>query len=472
MTKRIAAAILMGGLLILCAVGQQRASDLVPDGWRALQADDLVLARRRFARAAALNPQDARAHEGLARVAAREGDRSEAVGHYETALRLSPTTARLHVAVARLLSDMRDHGRAVEHLRTAVGLDPDDAEAWRSYALALWRVEWYPQAADAYERAIALDAENAWAYVGLGDTRLREGKLDEALAAYQNAIERDDEAYAAYCGKGAALSKQGKFGAAIQSLQHAIDLRADYAPAYYEAGVALQHRKDYKNAIRAFAKATELNGWDASSLMNIARCYGRLGEREMAKKAHAQALKLQEAQTDLATARAYIAQYPDKPDGYVGLATVYGGMGRRDEAISAYKQALDRDAGSIAARSGLADLYLRVGMLPEAADAHRTLIALRPTDIETRVMFGTLLRELGEDEEGLVALRKAHAMAAARVADRGHADDWNVLAYVLYAQARYGRAEDAMREAIRLNPIEPSYAGRLADIRAAMEASR
>ena len=82
-------------------------------------------------------------------------------------------------------------------------------------------------------------------------------------------------------------------------------------------------------------------------------------------------------------------------------------------------------------------------------------------------MFSMLLRELDEAAESGDVLGEAHTMAAANVRERGRGDDWNVLAYVLFAQSRHADAEHAMRQAIRLNPIEPSYAGRLASIQAA-----
>jgi tetratricopeptide (TPR) repeat protein len=444
----------------------------VADGWRALQAGRLLTARRSFTDALEASPQDVRALEGLARVAAREGDAAEAIGHYEAALRHAPDTARMRVAVGMLLSDMREHGRAVEHLRQATELDAENAATWSAYAQALWRVEWYPQAATAYQRAITLDPSDAWSLVGLGDTHLRAGELDEAIAAYDKALEQDADAHAAHCGRGAALSKLGKFDAALASLRQAVTLRDDYGPAFYEMGVVLQHQKEYEDAIRAFGRATQLNGWDAPSVTNIARCYARLGKRDLARKAHEHAAKLQKAQSDHAIATAYTSQYPDLPDGYVGLGAVYARMGQNSEAIKAYKQALARAPRNVAAHFGLGDVYLNARMIAEAADIHRVLVTLRPGDIETRAMLGMLLRELGEEDESRTVLLTAHALSSARVTESGHANDWNLLAYVLYAQADYAAAESAMTEAIRLNPIESSYAGRLAQIRAARAAPR
>ncbi len=463
-------------VLLLALAGAGRAQNATPDaladGWRALRAGHLVTAERAFTKAAADSPDASGPHEGLARVAAQQKDAPRAVGHYEAALARSPNVARLHVGAGKLLSDMREHPRAVAHLRQASDLAPDDAATWSTYAQVLWRVEWYPQAEEAYQRAIALRPGDPWSHVGLGDTRLRMGMLDEAIAAYDQAIVVDPDAYAAHCGRGAALSKQGAFDAALASLQKAVALRDTYAPGFYEIGVALQHKKEYEDALRAFARAVQLNGWDASSVKNMARCYARLGRRDLARKANDHAAKLQEAQTGLATARAYIGKYPGRPDGYVGLGVVYGGMGQQDAAIAAYKQALDRDANSVPAASGLADAYLAAGQLPEAAEAHRSLISMRPDDIEARVMFGMLLRELGEDGESTDILSEAHAMASEKVRERGAGDDWNVLAYALFAQSHYADAEDAMQQAIRLNPMEPSYAARLASIRAAGAAER
>jgi tetratricopeptide (TPR) repeat protein len=470
--RAVMAAALALCVLALTARGEDAAPNPLADGWRALRAGNLVTAERAFGRAATESPDDAGPHEGLAKVAERRKDAPRAVSHYEAALARSPHTARWHVAAGKLLSDMRQHPRAVAHLREATQLDPEDAATWSTYAQALWRVEWLPQAAEAYERAIALLPNDPWAHTGLGDTRLRMGVLDDAITAYETALELDPRAYAAHCGKGAALSKQGAFEPALASLREAVRLRPDYAPAFYEIGVAHQHNKEYEAALGAFGKAVQLDGWDVSAVKNMARCYARMGRRDLAKKANDHAAKLQHTHSALAEARAYVGAYPDKPGAYLRLGAIYSGIGQADAAIAAYTQALDRDAASIQAATGLADAYLTAGRLPEAAEAHRALISLRPLDIETRVMFGMLLRELGEDGESRHVLSESHAMANTAARERGRGDDWNVLAYALLALQRHTEAEDAMQRAMRLNPAEPSYAGRLASIRAAKESAR
>ncbi len=99
-------------------------------------------------------------------------------------------------------------------------------------------------------------------------------------------------------------------------------------------------------------------------------------------------------------------QGPDRSAAYYhyGLAHLYEEMavsaGRPDyatQAIEEYKLALNADPNSVLLQDGLADLYFKIGRIPEAVNAAKDQVKRNPDDIEAHTLLGQVyLRSLGD----------------------------------------------------------------------------
>src|SRR5580698_6739459 len=97
---------------------------------------------------------------------------------------------------------------------------------------------------------------------------------------------------------------------------------------------------------------------------------------------------------------------PDRASAYYhyGLAHLYEDMavnaGRSDyatQAVEQYKLALDADPGSRLLQDGLAELYFKVGRIREAVTTAQEQVKKYPDDIEAHTLLGKVyLRSLGD----------------------------------------------------------------------------
>ena len=77
--------------------------------------------------------------------------------------------------------------------------------------------------------------------------------------------------------------------------------------------------------------------------------------------------------------------------------------------------------------------------------------------------------ELGKAESGKQTLQRAVQQARAQLQTRQSAELWSDLAYALYVGGRLKEAENAMQNALQLDPENEEYPKRMAAIRAAAE---
>ena len=129
-----------------------------------------------------------------------------------------------------------------------------------------------------------------------------------------------------------------------------------------------------------------------------------------------------------------------------GLGNVYGDLGRHDEALAAYRQALELDPKYAAPWYGLGLVYRALGRHDEALAAHRKALELNPQLAAPWNGLGVVYRALGRNDEALAAYRKALEL------DPKLAVPWNGLGNVYYQQGRHDEAVAAYRKAIELDP--------------------
>lgn len=253
-------------------------------------------------------------------------------------------------AELRRLLDAGDTERAVEAAEKAVALLPKDAQAWlwagRAYgrmameASIFTKAKWAGRTRDAWERAVALDPRGMDAQLDLLSfyrmaPSIMGGGEDKATAQVATIAALD-----ASMGKYAAASLQlpDDPAAAEGLLREAIALDADNHRARMLLGGLALERKDWAAARAAWEPALE-----SEALAPVARY-------QLGKVA---AVSGEQLEQGLAHLDAYIAG-PQDPELGIPAAQWRRGqvlerLGRRDEAIAAWRSAVDdKDVGALA----------------------------------------------------------------------------------------------------------------------------
>jgi len=137
---------------------------------------------------------------------------------------------------------------------------------------------------------------------------------------------------------------------------------------------------------------------------------------------------------------------PQRPEFYAVLAQALASAGRRDQAISMYRTALQRDPRFLPALRALGAELSKAGDTNQAVATLEQARALEPRDAATLHELGLAYHELGRNSEALSVLQDAIRF------DPDLPEIRNSLANILLEMGDRGHAGESLREAIRQQP--------------------
>ncbi|MDA0712173.1 MAG: tetratricopeptide repeat protein, partial [bacterium] len=447
-----------------------------------------------FNTALSLNPNDAGYRINVAIAYHLQGDKNAATSAYQEA-----------VASNREFAGVLDFlGRASDAVRAAApAIDPIQmAAAQKAYddGAAFLRLGRFDRAKDALDRALSLNPQNADAFNARGVIDTKQRNYSDALAQFNKAIGLDGKNAGFYINRAIVYHLMGRKDDALREYAQAVRLDGDYrgqldaigplpdlaaAPAptsstptsiqvmtsnkAYEDGAAFLRLNAHDKALDALNRSLSFNAQNADALNAKAVIAIR-------QRTYQDALGLLD--------RALVID-PNDAGFYINKAIAYHLLGRKDEARSAYQQAIAKDADF----KGLLDDYLTdAGTKPAmpasggpitvsplqrmAADriytegaAHLRLNRFdRATDAFDRCLFQNPQNADALNGKGVVETRQRNYDAAVALFDRAIAiDPENAGFYVNKAIAYFvlGRKADAVQAYQKAIAIDPNYQGYL-----------
>jgi len=215
------------------------------------------------------------------------------------------------------------------------------------------------------ERAILLAPERADFRSNLGLVHASRGDHDKAIESYQSAISLRADYPQALNNLGNSLRHVGRIEEAIAMLKRAIALRADYFEAHNNLGNTLVAAGDSAGAIAAFRAALSFHA-TAEIYTNLGIALAEDRQLDEAVLAFREALRLR----------------PEHRVALLGLAGALHGRDDLEPAIEIYRHLL---AGDVAQRDeievGLGNALKNVGRLEEAIAAYRRAMEINPANV-------------------------------------------------------------------------------------------
>ncbi|MDB5467640.1 MAG: hypothetical protein JWQ46_2402, partial [Phenylobacterium sp.] len=308
----------------------------------ALLATDPAEAGRDAERVLKVAPRDPRALLILGSARRRLGDAAAAKAVLAPLAGAYPRAANTHYELGLVLADLGDNAAAMAALRHATGLNRELADAWRALGDLLFRAGETAAAEAAYaeqRRAAVTDPalEGAAEAVFHGriaeaEQRLREhltGHLDDTTATRMLA-----EVYL----------RQARYGDAETLLARCLELDPGHDGARFSYADALFRQQKAAQALPQVERLLARDPANPAYLNLLAACLGLVGEDGRV----------------LAIYEGLLADYPKQPRLWLNYGHVLRSVGRRDEAVAAYKQCL-------ALAPGLGDAYWSLANLKVAA---------------------------------------------------------------------------------------------------------
>jgi tetratricopeptide (TPR) repeat protein len=224
---------------------------------------------------------------------------------------------------------------------------------------------------------------------------LQEGRLDEALGLLDStgldlkvALERafavvPPDADVLY-NAGIALYRQGRAADALALFDRALAYRPDHVPALANRGTALNQLDRYGEALATFDKALDL--LPGHPVLLDGKGDALVGLKRMAKA--------REAFRELAAAA------PDRAQAWAKLGGAEADQGAPEAALGAFDRALQLDPGLADAAYGRANVLRDLGRFEEALKAYDQAIALGD-QVDAPINKALLLMLLGDHDQGL-----------------------------------------------------------------------
>ncbi|MDT4895498.1 MAG: eukaryotic-like serine/threonine-protein kinase [Acidobacteriota bacterium] len=219
----------------------------------------------------------------------------------------------------------------------ALSIDPRLAEGYTSRAFVKLAYDWdWPGAESDFRRALELNPKYATAHQWYASFLTQMGKYDLARREIEQAQQLDPLSPIINANSGLYLYYAHKYDEAIEQYRKTLEIDPRFGVAHYYLGLAYLQKKDYSKAVAEFktvmdsggdasAAKDELDGDDLETAAALAYAYSASG-----KRAEAQALlnKMIELQK-----RRYVSP--------LYLATVYTGLGEKEQAIEQLNKAYE-----------------------------------------------------------------------------------------------------------------------------------
>ena len=149
----------------------------------------LAEARRHYAEALRVSPDDERSLVGMGNILIKEGRIEEGISYTERALSMNPNSAdgQFNMGYARLQQGRERE--ALEHYFAGLRIDPDNAEIHHIVGVLLGAQGRLAESADHFREALRIQPDYVEGHYGLGIVLLKQGRIDESIGQFRRTLE-------------------------------------------------------------------------------------------------------------------------------------------------------------------------------------------------------------------------------------------------------------------------------------------
>ncbi|MDR3476305.1 MAG: tetratricopeptide repeat protein [Devosia sp.] len=294
------------------------------------------VAERLIRRAIKEAPHNPVFHSNLGVVLLGLGRPAEAVDSYRRALKYDPEAPALYANLGAALLAMDRPADAVQAERRALRLKPGYAVAHAQLARALAALGRGEEAVMSFGQAVASQPGYIDAYVWWGDMLAASDQLEAAAAKYREAAALKPDHAGAHLGLAEVLARLGQHGLAADNFRAAAYVRPSaraYAGLAREL-VALERPDEAIDACRTGLRLADEPGLRQEIEALLVSLGGAVDAAESGKT-------LSDLERDEAQYRIAVGATPGNPVALANLASALSTLGRLEEAVGYYRQAIE-----------------------------------------------------------------------------------------------------------------------------------
>lgn len=377
----------------------------------ALLASDPPAAQRAAEAVLAVSPRDPRALLILASARRRQGEADAALAILRPLAKAYPLAAHTRYELGCTLTALGHAGQAIAELRQAVALNGDLAEAWRALGQLLFAQGDNPGAEAAFaahDLAIVRDP-----VLKPAAEALYQGRPDEAEQKLRALMAAGQGNAAGFRLLAEAVGRLGRHRDAEILLAHALSLDPAHDGARFSYVNALYQQQKAAEAVAELQPLLAKHPAEPVYLNVLAGCLTLLGDLDRV----------------VAIYETLLAAYPRQPKIWINYGHTLRTVGRRPEAVAAYRQAIALAPAFGEAYWGVADLKVE----PLSPDDEAAIGGLLDRSDLAEGDRLNLHYALGKalDDRGQHAAAFAHYAQGAQIRRRVHGHDPNRVSRML-----------------------------------------
>lgn len=335
-------------------------------------------------------PDGAEAHFLHAQALEDQGQLERAAESLARATALRPGFADAHNDLGRLLLALGRTDAAIASCRRALELRPRFAAALGNLANAERARGALAAAIEGYRQVIALEPTLPQAHCNLGSALIEAGEAEAGIEALRRAVELRDDDAAAVTQLARALSARGRTAEALPYFERLLahDRRPETLNDY---GTLLAGLGRFEAAACCFREALMSAPGDARLHGNLGHVLHCLGDHRAA----------------IAHSRRAIDLDAQLPEAYLNLGNALLAINEMHSAEATYRAGLQIAPEHARLHIARAMAERALGRVDEAAASARRALALRPDAADAVALSGSLAVDAGRFEEAEAQLRKA-----------------------------------------------------------------
>jgi protein O-GlcNAc transferase len=351
-------------------------------------------------------------------------------------LETNSNSAQAHVKVGVDLHALGEIEGALKEFDRALELNQNLAQAFIEKGSIVGDQGELSESRELFRRAVAISPNDAAAHLWLGDIMLRTGDFEGSAQEFEKALRLNSKNSGSYQGLGLIHLQEGDFGQATDDFRQALTFRPGYIDAEKGLAHALAAEHKWPEAADLLKQVLKSDPNSASETVALGTMLAKMGDKSGADKQFARGRELSNKEQLLLRA---------KGDNNWGVAQRKDG--KSEDAVAAFRQALDDDPGFCEAHDNLGSV---MWMRQESASAmaeFQAAVRCDPNLASARNNFGMALLYYSQDlNEAIEQFRTAVLLRP------GFALAHLNLAKTLAAKQQFVESEAEFRQALMIDP--------------------
>jgi putative PEP-CTERM system TPR-repeat lipoprotein len=379
--------------LTACGGAEERKSVYMDKAMSSMQVGDYDKARIELKNVLQIDPKDAEAHYQIGRVHEKLNDLRKAYSHYLKAEELDSENLKAKAALAKIYMLMPDgQDKAKENIDFILSKDPENPDGLLLKATQYYKDKEIYKAMELAEQVATNNPGHVDTAVFLATVYVRKQDYSSATKILGTAVEENpanDQLIKLYAW---VLMKDNQADKAEQTYKAFIERNPKNSEGYQLLGAFYHESGNTEMAEKTLLRSIENDPDDVDRILTYVK--------------YIKAVRGDQAAID--TMENYVKQNEDVGKLRLAQAELYLLSNRQDDAVNAYKKAIDDfsdEVTGVESRVALANIYLNKKKIEEARAIIKDALEVSPNDARVNLIRAKLAVIENDIEEAILALR-------------------------------------------------------------------